>query len=98
MSKKVRITLGVLWGILTLPAAFFALVLYGLARMDAGWVTPEPQLVALWVLPFVLFGSCIGQLIAARGPDTSTKKTLAKVCTFLPIGTVLIIATLLLIR
>lgn len=99
MSKKSRIVVGVLWGILTLPATFFALVLYGLARMDTGVVTnPEPQLIALWVLPVVLLLSCIAELMLARGADTSTKKVLAKVFTFLPIGNALIIATLVLIR
>jgi len=98
MSKKLRITLAVLWGILALPAAFFAMVVYGLARMDTGWVSPEPQLIALWVLPVVLFVSCIAELMLARGADTPTKAALAKIFAFLPVGNFLIITVLILVR
>lgn len=98
MSKTVRTVFAVLWGVFALPAAFFALVIYGLARMDVGWVTPEPQLIALWVLPVTLIVSCIVEIWAARGADTSQKAQWAKVFAFLPVGNILIIAALILAR
>ncbi|MBP9711050.1 MAG: hypothetical protein KBD50_02210 [Candidatus Pacebacteria bacterium] len=98
MSKKSRIIVAVVWGILTLPTAFFAMVLFGLARMDTGSVNPEPQLLALWALPVVLLVSCIAELMLARGADTRSKAGLAKVFAFLPVGNILIIAVLILAR
>lgn len=99
ISKRSRIYVGVLWGILTLLAAFLAMVLYGLARMDTGTiVNPEPQLLALWVLPVTLFVSCVAELAAARGADTPAKSALAKAFAFLPVGNVLVIAVLILAR
>lgn len=97
-GKRGRIVFAVLWGLLLLPAGFFAMVLWGLARMDAGWVRPEPQLVVLWVLPFVLLISSIAEIFAARGIDTPIKQTLAKAFVFLPIGILALLAVLILIR
>lgn len=97
-GKRARVVYAMLWGALALPAGYLALILWGLARMDSGSVSSEPQLVVLWALPLILLASCIAEVFAARGADTPTKQTLARIFAFLPLGTMAIIATLILIR
>ena len=97
-GKRVRVVFAILWGVLTLPAGFLAALLWGLMRMDAGLIAPQPQLVALWILPFILFISCIGEVMATQGEDSAGKRLQAKVFAALPLLNVFVIVVLILLR
>jgi len=98
ISKTWRLVLAIVWGVLALPAGYFALALYGLARLDSGVPTFSLGLVVMLAFPVILAISCIGEIIALSSSDSKHVMFLARTCAILPLVNILFVIVLALLQ
>ncbi len=83
MNRSFRIFLAALYGILFVPATYFAMIVYGLSAMDAG---PQltPIVLSFIALPITLLISCIGEIWAASRDKHHMRSSAATFFAVLP--------------
>lgn len=80
--NQLRLTIGILYGILLLPAAWFCWMLTGFAALGGA---SNILLFTFTLFPVSLLLSSIGNILCARKPFTSLKYKLSLVFIILPV-------------